>query len=170
MCVCVHVTDPDHALTSWPIVMRNHPVLVHLMKTLQKCLKFQEWRGEIMKTFHIHFRCVIHRQISLEIREVCNTHQVMYSLNNLIFTVMLGGTDPAKSCGLWTRLRSLSISRKPQRLSLSKRRWRRCPTPHCSSLWRCRSAEELSLSIFHLLQQTGYGIYNTFFKILLKLQ
>lgn len=153
MFLCVHVTDPDHALTSWPIVMRNHPVLDHLMKkTLQKCLKFQEWKGEI------------YRQISL------NTHQVMYSLNNLVFTVMLGDTVPAKSCALWTRSQSQSIFRKPQRPSLSKRRWRRCPTPHCSSLWRCRSAEGLSLSIFRLLQQTGYGMNNTFYKILSKLQ
>ncbi len=48
--VCVHGPEPDHALTSWPTVMKSHRVQDLLMrKMLWKCLKYPEWKGETEK-------------------------------------------------------------------------------------------------------------------------
>lgn len=66
-------------------------------------------------------------------------------------------TGPARSCALWTRSPSPSTSRRLQRQSSSRRRWRRWPTRLCYSPWRCRSVEGLLLSTYHRPLQTGYG-------------
>jgi len=66
-------------------------------------------------------------------------------------------TGLARSCALWTRSPSPSTSRRPQRRSSSRRRWRRCPTRPCCSPWRCRSVAGRWPSTSPRPPPTGYG-------------
>lgn len=71
--------------------------------------------------------------------------------------VGLEATNPARSCASWTRSPSPNTSRRPQKRSSSKRRWRKCLTRPFCSLWRCRNSKECWLSTSPLHPLTGYG-------------
>lgn len=130
--VCVFVA-PGTGLVpiAWQTVMKSRPAQVHqTRKTRPSCqTTLAGLRGEIFVDFTQVWIC----------SELF--HQLTLSCNCLK-KVGPEATNQAKSCALWTRSPSPSTSRKPQRQNSSKRRWRRCPTLVCCSLWSCRSSRE----------------------------
>lgn len=84
----------------------------------------------------------------------------MDSLTSPLFAaVRLGAAQVGGFWDLSTKLLNPSTSRRPRKMSTSKRRLRRCPTRLCCSRSKFKNFPGLLLSISLLPQQTEYGTF-----------